>query len=136
MVRVERGAIELTGENRKRRIPVMAVADEERVEALAIDVPAAALQAGCMLDGGVEADVLPEAEAVCVLVQELVDLGVVGEVGIALVHREVGEADGVARGVDVQRAVRRRAAIGVAEVPVAADVIRGLKAGVRDLPVA
>ena len=101
----------------------MSVADEQGIEALTIDDPAASGVADCVLDGGVEADVLLEPEAVRVLVQELVDLGVVREVGVALVHREVGEADGVARGVDVQRTVGRRAAVGVAEVPIAADVV-------------
>src|SRR5579884_3627214 len=89
-----------------------------------------------MLDLGVEADPLPQPETLRVLAQELPDLGVVGEVRIAIVHREVLKADGVLRRIDVERAVGRGAPVGVPEIPVAADVVGGVETGVGDLPVA
>src|SRR5262249_57365627 len=50
-------------------------------------------------------------------------------------HRQVPERDPVTRGVDVEGLVGRGAAIRVAEVPVAADVVAGLEARVGELPV-
>ena len=55
-----------------------------------------------VLNRGPEANALAQAEALGVLAQELVDLGVVREVRVTFVHREVGEADRVLRRVDVQ----------------------------------
>jgi hypothetical protein len=58
--------------------------------------------------------------------------GVVGEIGIALRHREVGILHAFARGVDVQRAVGRRHPVSVAEDPVAVDAVALLVAIERD----
>ena len=54
------------------------------------------------LDDGAEPDPVAQGEAVGVLAQEPVDLGVMGEVRIALVHREVLEADRRLGRVDMQ----------------------------------
>ena len=113
----------------------MAVADEQRVEALFVDVPAAAFETLRVLHRRAEPDALPQAERVGVLAQEVVDLRVVREVRIAMVHREVPEADRGLGRVDMQRAVGRRASVRVAEVPVAADVVARLEARMGDTPV-
>ena len=120
---------------------MVAIADEQHVEQMLLavrgsDAPSAVVEPLRPLDSRVEANPLAQTEAIGVLVQELVYLGVVGEVGVALIHWEVVEADRILRGIDVERAVRRGASVGVAEVPVAADVIRCLEAGVRDVPIA
>ena len=114
---------------------MVAVADQQRVELVRLavagaDLPAAAVEPLCVLHGGVEADPVAQREVIGVLAQEPVDLGVVGKVRVAPVHREVGEADRALRRVDVQRPVRGRAPVGIAEVPVAADVVAGLEARV------
>ena len=120
---------------------MVAIADQQRVELVlgavfGPDQPAAAVAPPRLRDDGLELDPIAEREAVCVLAQELVDLCVVREVGIALVHREVREADRLLGGVDVQRPVGGRASVGIAEVPVAADLVAGLEARVRDTPIA
>ena len=78
---------------------MVAVADQQGVEVLLAavrgDPPAPGRFALRVLDSGVEPDPLAQAEVIGVLPQELVDLAVVGEVRVAVVHREVGEADRV-----------------------------------------
>ena len=51
MVRVDRGTVEDAREVGEARVPVVAVADDQRVEALAVDLPAAAVQPLGALDG-------------------------------------------------------------------------------------
>ena len=121
------------GKLRAGRVPVVAVADEQRVEALRRRCPdrrrrsrVGVLHRRCRSGSARAARTRRRTRAASV------DLGVVREVGIALVHREVAERDRALGGVDVQRAVGRRAAVRVPEVPVAADLVGGLEAGVVD----
>src|SRR5205085_2292213 len=59
-----------------------------------------------------------------VVVEVLRDVGVMGEVGIGLRHREVRVLHALARGVDVQGAVRGGHPVAVAVHPVATDAVR------------
>ena len=115
------------------RVPVVAVGDDQRVvaarlAALERHVPACRRRRRRALDAGLERDPVAEAEVVDVVVEVLGDVGVVREVGIRLRHREVRELHPLARGVDVQRAVRRRHPVAVLEDPVAADAVGLLEA--------
>ena len=115
------------------RVPVVAVGDEQRVVAVRLavlqrDLPDAVGAARGALDAGLEADAVADAEVVDVVVEVLRDVGVVGEVGIGLRHREVRVLHALARGVDVQRAVGGGHPVGVAPHPVAADAV-GLLVG-------
>ena len=141
VVGVDRLAVEAAREVRVARVPVVAVADDQEVEllrgaVLERDPPAALGLALGALDRGLEADPVAQRERVGVAPQVLLDLGVVGVVRVVLAHRHVAEADAVAGGVDVQRLVGRGAPVGVAEVPVAADVVAGLEARVGQAAVA
>ena len=125
----------VAGEHRLRpaRVPVVAVGDDERVEALdrpvrELEVPDAVRAAAGVRDGRLEADRVADAEVVDVGVEVRRDLRVVRVVGIAPRHREVRELHPVARGVDVQPAVGGRHPVAVAEDPVAADAVRRLEA--------
>ncbi len=146
-VEVERGArvdvvvgvdlrpVEGAGEVGVAWVPVVPVADEQRVEVLAAtvlerDLPAAAGSALGALHARVEADLLAQGEGVGVVAQPLEDVRVVRVVGVAIGHREVPEGDRGLGDVDVQRPVRRGGPVGVFEVPVPAHLIRGLEAGV------
>src|SRR6478672_13510874 len=130
------GAVEAAGEVRISRIPVMAVAYEQRVEALRGAVlkryppPATGPPLG-VLHARVEADRLAQVERVGVVAEPLEDMRVVWIVRVAVRHREVAEGDRRLGYVDVQRAVCRGDAVGVAEVPVAADLVGRLEALVR-----
>ena len=98
VMRVQGRPVEVTGELGQRRIPVVAVADQQRLElvrlaVVGVDQPATSVPGLGALHHGLEADPLAQREAVGVLAQELVDLRMVREVRVALVHREVGEAD-------------------------------------------
>ena len=73
---------------------MVAVGDEQRVEAVGASAgvaqgPDAVLSALGVLDGGLEADPLTQAEVVDVVVEVLGDVAVVGEVRIGLRHRVV-----------------------------------------------
>ena len=117
VVRVDLHALEVVGAGERRlgpaRVPVVAVGDDQRVVAMrrAVverDLPHAVGPPRGVLDAGLEADAVADAEVVDVVVEVARDVRVVGEVGIRLRHREVGVLHALARGVDVQRAVRRR----------------------------
>ncbi len=114
-------------------VPVVPVGDDHRVEALAVDVPAVALLPDA-LHRRLEADVLAEAEVVDVGVEVRGDLRVVREVRIRLRHREVRVLHPLPARVDVQRRVRRRHPVLVAEDPVAADAVRRLVGDEVDPP--
>ena len=86
---------------------MVAVADQQRVEAFAVDVPTAAVQPRGVLHRGAESDPIPQSKPVGVPAEKAVDLAVMREVWIALVHRKVAEADRALGRVDVQRAIRR-----------------------------
>jgi hypothetical protein len=88
------------------------------------------------LHARVEADRLAHVERVGVVAKPLEDVRVMRVVRIAVGHREVAEGDRRLGDVDVQRAVRRGHAVGIAEVPVAADLVGRLEAGVRHAEVA
>jgi hypothetical protein len=112
---------------------VVPVGDQQRVVAVVFavverDLPDAVGPPLGMLDAGPEADPVADAEVVDVVVEVLRDVRVVREVGIRLRHREVRVLHALARRVDVQRAVGRRHAVGVAPHPVAADAV-GLVVG-------
>jgi hypothetical protein len=85
-----------------------------------------------VLDAGLEGDVLAQPEMVDVVVEVLLDVRVVREVGIRGRHREVGIGHPLARDVDEQVPVRRRHPVAVAEHPVAPDLIGLLDAVERD----
>jgi hypothetical protein len=123
------------------RVPVVAVGDEQGVEALGrpvveLELPHAVGAAAGVLDARPEADRLAQAEVVGVGVEVLGDLGVVRVVRIRRRHREVRELHPLARRVDVQAAVGRREPVAVAEDPDAADPVGGLEHRVRDAALA
>ncbi len=137
VVRVDRGPVERAGEVGVAGVPVVPVADEQRVEALGRavcerDLPAAAGPALGAGNARVEADPLAQGERVGVVAQPLEDVRVVGVVGVARGHREVREGDRGLGDVDVQRAVCRGGPVRVFEVPVAADLVGDLEARVGD----
>ena len=99
VVRMDRVAVELTRELRKRAGP-----SDGRCRRAGRRTRASRRrrcgsasrrrrQRSACSHGGAEADLLAQAEPVGVLAQEAMDLGVVGEVRIPPVHREVREAD-------------------------------------------
>ena len=119
------------------RVPVVAVGDHDRAVAAGLAggqsyVEASAGQGLNVRDTGVEGDLGAEAEVVDVVVEVLGDLVVAREVREVLRHGEVAELHAAARGVDVQRLVRRRDAVAVAPHPVAADAVGELEAVERD----
>ena len=137
VVRVDLHALEVVGAGERRlgpaRVPVMAVGDHERVVGVGRavverELPDAVGPPRGVLDAGLEADPVADAEVVDVVVEVARDVRVVGEVGIRLRHRVVGVLHALARGVDVQRAVRGGHAVLVAPHPVAADAV-GLLVG-------
>ena len=109
-------------------VPVVAVGDEHRVVAVGlagvgaqrVDAVGVALD---VLDAGLEADAVAEAEVVDVAVEVRGDLRVVREVRVVGRHREVRVLHALARRVDVQRAVGAAHRVLVAEDPVAADAV-------------
>ncbi len=110
------------------RMPVMAVGDEQGVvhalfAGVERDLEGAVAVAAGVLDAGLEHDPLAHAEMVDVGVEVLLDVGVMGKVGIVGGHREVRVGHALARGVDEQVAVRGRHAVAIAEHPVAADLV-------------
>ena len=120
-------------------VPVVAVGDEHRV--VAVGLPRVGgqrvdpvLAAADVLDAGLEADPVAEAEVVDVAVEVRGDLRVVGEVRIGLGHREVRVLHPQPRRVDVQGPVGRAHPVGVAEDPVAAHAVGLLEAVERDAP--
>ena len=137
---VERLAVEAAREVGIARVPVVSVPDDQEVELLGravaeADAPAPAALALGVLDRGLEADAVAEREGVGVIVEVGANPLVVRVVRVLVTHRHVAERDAVAIGVDVKRAVRRGAAVGIAEVPVPADVVARLEARVGDAPV-
>ena len=142
VVRVQLDAVELAGEPRlgPTRVPMMAVADEERVVVANLtrrqrDTPDAIRRPLGMLHLGVEDDERPQLEVVAVVGHVSSDVGVVGivrEVRVAQADREVVELQALLGGVDVERAVGRGAAVLVLEHPIAADLIRHLETVERD----
>src|SRR5512134_2786109 len=114
----------------------MAVPDDQEVELLSGavtegDPPAAAVLALGMVDRGLEADAVSKRERTGVAMQITEDLGVMWIVGVLVrPHRHVAERDTVPGGVDVERLVGGRGAVRIAEVPVPADVVARLEAGV------
>jgi hypothetical protein len=116
---------------------VVAVGDDDRVvlERVAggdADLEDAVVAARHMLDAGLEADAVAEAEVVDVVVEVLGDVVVAREVRIRLGHREVRVLHARPRRVDVQRAVRGRDVVLVAPDPVAPDAVGQLVAVERD----
>jgi hypothetical protein len=141
LVRVHLHALELVGARERglgpALVPVVAVGDEQHVVALGLagvgrDLPRAVGAAVGLLDAGLEADAVAEAEVIDVVVEVRGDLVVTREVGIRRRHREVGVLHPLARRVDVQEAVGGRHAVLVAEDPVSADAVGLLEDVERD----
>ena len=91
-------SVEGPGEVGKAGVPVVPVADEQRVEMLLLTIferhlPAAGRAALGVLHERVEADPLAQGEGVGVVTQPLKDVRVVRVVGVAIGHREVTEGD-------------------------------------------
>jgi hypothetical protein len=119
------------------RLPVVAVRHREVGVGAGLagrqrHVPAAVRSAYDGLDAHPELDFVPQPEVVDVVPEVVVHQLVAREVGPLLGHREVLELEPGLGGVDVQRLVDRGAAVGVAEVPVAAHVVRQLELVVVD----
>ena len=136
VVRVDLLAREVLAARERRlgpaRVPVVTVGDQhvvvvpgrDRARVVARpdrDVPPTALR-GCHLGHlGTERDRVAEREVVDEVVEVLGDLPVARVVWQARRHRPRGVLHPLARGVDVQRAVRRADAVVVLVAPVAAD---------------
>ena len=140
-MRADDGAVEGPREVGVARVPVVPVADQQRVEALPCAVlerypPAPVSAALGALHRRLEADVIAQREGVGVVAQPLEDMCVVRIVRIAIRHREVAKGDRRPGDVDVQRAVRGREPVRVLEVPVPADLVGGLEARERHAEVA
>ncbi len=107
MVGVHGPAGELAGELRIPRVPVMTIGDDQKVEvphlvSLGAQLPPTTGQPARMLDSVAELDGSIQAEGRTVVVEILLDLGVVRKVGELFGHREIAERQLMFRGVDMQ----------------------------------
>ena len=122
-------------EVRESRIPVVTVAHDQQVElphrtGLVLDRPEVAIAPG-VHDAVAEFDVLQQPEGVGVVIEVVLDVGVVRERRELVGNRKVLERQPMFGGVDVQRAICAAVAVGISECPVAADAVGGLERGVR-----
>ena len=136
-VAVEGRPVELAGIVRDARAPVVAVADEQHVVQSRFagrqgHFPQAVGVAPGLLDRGVEGDRLTQAKVVDVVLEILMQLGVVRKVRPVAGDGEVLERQSPFGRVDVQAFVAGRHAVGVAIVPVAADLVGDLETVVGD----
>jgi hypothetical protein len=122
------------------RVPVVPVGDEDGAIAIGLLVAVSVGDGHLPLpldrlraeDLGAEANLLAEAEVIDVFVEIGGHLEVVRVVRIVIRHRQRLEGHHPPRGVDVQRAVRRRHPVVVFEAPVPPDLRALLKAVERN----
>ena len=98
---------EFAGEVGQSWIPVVPVGDDEkigvaRLAPLRREFPATAVEALSVGDSVAEFDLLAKAEGVGVVVEVLLDQGVVREVGVVVGHREITKRQLVLGRIDVQ----------------------------------
>jgi hypothetical protein len=132
-VAVKGRALELAGIFGDARAPMVAVAHEQDVVEPCFTsgkrhLPQAVGIATRGLDGGVEGDGLAQTEVIHIVLEVLEQLSVVRKVRPVGGDREILEGEAPFGGVDVQAGVAGLHAVGIVEVPVAADLIGLLEA--------